>query len=121
MADDDADIRALITFKLEQAGHEVTAVGDGLAAVRTAQELLPDVAIVDVTMPGMTGLEVCVTLRAEERTARIPVILLTARAQADDQRLGLESGAAAYMTKPFSPRELLQCVATVLDRPAPAT
>jgi DNA-binding response OmpR family regulator len=121
VADDDPDIRELVVFKLEQAGHRVIGVADGASAVTAAHDCLPDLAIIDVTMPGMSGLQVCTVLRADALTARIPVVLLTARAHADEGQLGLEAGAVAYVTKPFSPRELIRRVETLLGGPAPAS
>jgi DNA-binding response OmpR family regulator len=114
VADDDPDIRELVSFKLEQAGHKVVAVADGPAAVAAAQEIVPDLAIVDVTMPGLTGLEVCTALRDNGRTALIPVILLSARAHSGDSETGLGAGAVAYITKPFSPRDLVARVESLL-------
>lgn len=114
VADDDADIRDLVSYKLQQAGHRVVSVADGPATVAAARELIPDLAIVDVTMPGLSGLQVCDELRADNATARIPVILLSARAHAGDSQTGLDAGAAAYVTKPFSPRELVRQVESLL-------
>lgn len=114
VADDDADIRDLVSYKLQQAGHRVVSVADGPATVAVAHDLVPDIAIIDVTMPGLSGLEVCDALRADDATARIPVILLSARAHAGDSQTGLDAGAAAYVTKPFSPRELVRQVESLL-------
>ncbi len=114
VADDDPDIRELVSFKLERAGHEVVAVADGPSAVAAALESPPDIAIIDVTMPGLSGLQVCAALRDDPRTAAVPLILLTARAHADDAHRGLQAGAVAYVTKPFSPRELVQQVESLL-------
>src|SRR3954451_5218824 len=84
VADDDADIRDLVVFKLEQAGHHVIAVGDGAAALTAAREHAPDLAVLDIMMPGMSGIDVCRELRASPATAHLPVIFLTARAQEAD-------------------------------------
>ncbi len=116
VADDDADIRDLVVFKLEQSGHHVVPVGDGSAAVAACREVLPDLAVLDVTMPGMSGLEACRELRADPALAGIPVILLTGRAQEGDIEHGFEVGADDYVVKPFSPRELASRVAAVLER-----
>lgn len=115
VAEDDADIRELVAYKLHQAGHQVISVADGLAAVAAARENAPDVAIVDVSMPGLSGMQVCAALREDAATARIPVILLSARAHADDSETGLRAGAVAYVTKPFSPRELVERVESLLE------
>jgi DNA-binding response OmpR family regulator len=117
VAEDDADIRELVAFKLHQAGHEVVSVADGLSAVAAAREKAPDVAIVDVSMPGLSGMQVCTALREHAATAQIPVILLSARAHAGDSENGLRAGAVDYVTKPFSPRDLVQRVESLLETP----
>jgi two-component system, OmpR family, response regulator MtrA len=116
VADDDADIRDLVAFKLQQSGHDVLAVGDGAAAVEACRDALPDLALLDVMMPGMSCLEACRALRADPALAGIPVILLTARAQEADIEQGFNVGADDYVVKPFSPRELASRVAAVLER-----
>ena len=116
VADDDPDIRELVAFKLEQAGLEVTVAEDGPAALRAAQAAVPDVAVLDVTMPGLSGIDVCRALRGEPATAGVAVILLTARAMEADVAAGLGAGADDYVVKPFSPRELMSRVEAVLSR-----
>jgi DNA-binding response OmpR family regulator len=116
VADDDADIRDLVVFKLRQSGHEVVAVGDGIAAVEACQASTPDLVVLDVMMPGMSGIDACRTLRLDAAMARIPVILLTARAQEADIEQGFNAGADDYVVKPFSPRELASRVTAVLQR-----
>ena len=118
VADDDADIRDLVVFKLRQAGHEVEAVEDGAAAVDACRATPPDLVVLDVMMPGLGGLDTCRALRAdaEPRIARVPVILLTARAQESDIEQGFGAGADDYVVKPFSPRELSSRVAALLQR-----
>jgi len=116
VADDDADIRDLVVFKLEQSGHEVVPVSDGAAAVVACRAELPDLAVLDVMMPGMSGVDACRELRADPMLARIPVILLTARAQESDIERGFSAGADDYVVKPFSPRELASRVDAVLER-----
>lgn len=116
LAEDDADIRLLMTFKLEQAGHKVRAFGDGASALADAHEHPPDLAVLDVLMPGMTGLELCGALRKNPATADVLVILLTARAQQPDITAGLAAGATDYIVKPFSPRELAARIETLLAR-----
>jgi DNA-binding response OmpR family regulator len=115
VAEDDADIRELVAYKLQQAGYQVVSVADGLAALAAARDNAPDVAIIDVSMPGLSGVQVCTALREHPATARIPVILLSARAHADDSETGLRAGAVDYVTKPFSPRELVQRVESLLE------
>jgi DNA-binding response OmpR family regulator len=116
IADDDLDIRDLVAFKLEQAGYEVIAVDNGAAALSAARETPPDLAVLDVMMPGLSGIDVCRELHASPSTAALPVILLTARAQEGDVAVGFGAGADDYVVKPFSPRELLSRVEAVLAR-----
>jgi DNA-binding response OmpR family regulator len=116
VADDDRDIRDLVAFKLEQAGYTVYAVEDGLSALETARATRPDLAVLDVMMPGLSGVDVTRELRVDPTTARTPVILLTARAQESDVEAGFSTGADDYVVKPFSPRELLSRVQAVLAR-----
>jgi DNA-binding response OmpR family regulator len=116
IAEDDADIRDLLVFKLMQDGFDVRAVGDGPAALDAVATECPDLVILDVMMPGMSGLDVCQRLRSEQATKNLPVILLTARAQEADVESGFGVGADDYVTKPFSPRELLSRVHAVLAR-----
>jgi DNA-binding response OmpR family regulator len=116
VADDDPDIRDLVAFKLEQAGFDVTAVDNGLAALDAARALPPDLVVLDVMMPGMSGIDVCRELRADGATASLPIILLTARAQEGDVEVGFGAGADDYVVKPFSPRELVSRVEAVLAR-----
>jgi two-component system phosphate regulon response regulator PhoB len=116
VADDDMDIRDLVAFKLEQAGYEVVAVDNGLAALTAATENPPDLVVLDVMMPGMSGIDVCRQLRQEQVTKALPIILLTARAQEGDVEVGFGAGADDYIVKPFSPRELVSRVEAVLAR-----
>jgi DNA-binding response OmpR family regulator len=116
IADDDPDIRDLVAFKLEQAGFEVVAVDNGPAALSAARSEPPDLAVLDVMMPGMSGIDVCRELRSDQRTASLPIILLTARAQETDVDAGFGAGADDYVIKPFSPRELVSRVEAVLAR-----
>lgn len=116
VADDDVDIRELVEFKLSTLGHEVVAVADGTSAVEEARRRRPDLAVLDVMMPGMSGLEAVRIIREEPGLADLPVILLTARAQESDRETGFDSGADDYITKPFSPRELAARVETLLNR-----
>jgi len=116
VAEDDGDIRLLMTFKLEQAGHEVRAFGDGASALADAREHPPDLAVLDVLMPGMTGLEVCRELRRCPDTADVLIIILTASAQQADVTAGFKAGANDYIVKPFSPRELTARIQALLAR-----
>ncbi len=116
VADDDVDIRELVEFKLSTLGHDIVAVADGAAAIDACQAQRPDLAVLDVMMPGMSGLEAVRVIRNDPALADLPVILLTARAQETDVETGFESGADDYITKPFSPRELATRVQNLLSR-----
>ena len=116
VADDDVDIRELVEFKLSTLGHEIVAVRDGAAAVDACREHKPDLAVLDVMMPGMSGLDAIRVIRSDPAMTGIPVILLTARAQETDVETGFDSGADDYITKPFSPRELASRVQALLAR-----
>jgi two-component system response regulator MtrA len=116
VADDDVDIRELVEFKLSTMGHDIVAVGDGAAAIDACMAEKPDLAVLDVMMPGVSGLDAIRAIRAEPALADLPVILLTARAQESDVETGFDSGADDYITKPFSPRELASRVQALLAR-----
>ena len=116
VADDDDDIRDLVAFRLDRAGYDVLRAGDGQEALDLAREHRPDLAVLDVMMPRMTGYDVTRELRADQATSRIPVILLTARVQEADVARGFEAGADDYVKKPFSPQELKARVQAVLGR-----
>ena len=117
VADDDEDILSLVAFRLERSGYEVLKAVDGEEALRLAIEEAPDLAVLDVMMPKLDGYEVTRRMRANEQTSRIPIILLTARAQESDVAAGFEAGADDYVKKPFSPQELGARVQAILDRP----
>jgi len=116
VADDDVDIRELVEFKLSTLGHDVVAVADGAAAIDACQASRPDLAVLDVMMPGVSGLDAIRAIRSDPGLADLPVILLTARAQESDVETGFDSGADDYITKPFSPRELASRVQALLTR-----
>jgi len=116
VAEDDEDIRSLVAFRLERAGYRVVAAADGRRAYEVAVAQLPDLAVLDVMMPRLDGYELMRRLRADERTSRLPIILLTARAQESDVQRGLEAGADDYIRKPFSPQELMARVQAILGR-----
>jgi len=127
IAEDDADIAALIAHYLEKAGYASESVSDGGRALATARETPPDLIILDLMLPGLNGLEVCKALRLDNRTAALPIIMLTARGEESERILGLGSGADDYVVKPFSPNELMARVRALLrrgpagdGRPAPA-
>jgi DNA-binding response OmpR family regulator len=116
VADDDEDILELVSFRLERAGYEVVTARDGATALATAQDRQPDLAVLDVMMPGLNGYEVTQRLRADDATRDIPVILLTARVQEADVNRGFEAGADDYLRKPFSPQELRARVQAIIAR-----
>ena len=116
VADDDVDIRELVEFKLSTMGHDIIAVGDGAAAVDACRAQKPDLAVLDVMMPGVSGLDAIREIRSDPALADLPVILLTARAQESDVETGFDSGADDYITKPFSPRELASRVEALLAK-----
>jgi DNA-binding response OmpR family regulator len=107
IADDDEDIRGLVTIAARKAGLDVLAsVSDGDAALEAIRDRLPDLAILDVAMPGLTGVEICRIVRADVTLASVRILLVSASADEASVRAGLESGAADYLSKPFSPRDL---------------
>lgn len=120
IADDEQNQLELLSFNLAQNGFSVTVASDGQDAVDLAEELLPDIIILDWMMPRLSGIDVCRTLRAMPETKSIPIIMLSARGEEGDRTLGLDVGADDYMTKPFSPRELIARVRAVLRRSRPA-
>lgn len=123
VADNDEDILTLVAFRLERLGHEVLLARDGAEALERAQRELPDLCVLDVMMPQLTGYDVTRRLRADPRTQHVPVILLTARVREDDIRVGFDAGADGYVRKPFSPQELREQVEAALagGRPGPGT
>ena len=116
VADDDRDIRDLVAFKLTAAGYDVITAEDGTQALSSVLEHRPDLAVLDVMMPGMAGTDVLRAVREHEDVARTPVILLTAKVQEADVQSGFATGADDYVVKPFSPRELLSRIQAVLSR-----
>ena len=118
IAEDDSDLRLLVSLKLESAGHQVVSVADGSSAAHQCRVMRPDLVILDLMMPGMSGLEVCRFIRSDPELMNTPVILLTARAQAADIAAGKDAGVDEYLTKPFSPRELAGRVDSLLLRVA---
>jgi DNA-binding response OmpR family regulator len=114
VADDEDDILELVTTIIERAGHRVVPVRDGAAALAAVRERRPDLVVLDISMPKVDGLEVLRLLRSDDETSELPVLLLSARAQEDDVRLGFATGASAYVKKPFSPGELSRRVDDLL-------
>lgn len=113
VADDDARIRDVLRIALGQAGFEVSEVADGREALRAAQRTQPDLMVLDIGMPEMDGLEVCRELR---KTSQVPILFLTAQGDEIDRVVGLEMGADDYVSKPFSPREVIARIRAILKR-----
>lgn len=116
VVDDEPDAVELVEFNLKNAGFEVITAADGAEALKQARAALPDLVVLDLMLPEVDGLEVCKLLRRDAATAGIPIIMLTAKAAEIDRVLGLELGADDYLTKPFSPRELMLRVKGLLRR-----
>lgn len=116
IADDDPDILELVNYKLEQTGYKVIAVTNGTDAIVRAKETRPDLIILDVMMPFYSGIEVTLELRQLAEFSSTPIILLTAKSMELDTEQGFAAGASDYMTKPFSPRELVTRVQAALSR-----
>src|SRR5262249_7653121 len=116
VVDDDKHIREVVRFALERAGHVVREAADGAEALRSVRAAEPELIVLDIVMPEEDGLSVCKTLR---KSSRVPIIFLSSRDDEIDRVLGLELGADDYITKPFSPRELVARTAAVLRRVQP--
>ena len=106
VAEDERDIRDLITFTLNYAGHTVVAVSNGEAAIEAALREMPDMILMDVRMPKMTGYEACQKIKANTEIQHIPIVFLSAKGQEAEIRTGLDAGATEYLLKPFAPMEL---------------
>jgi two-component system, OmpR family, phosphate regulon response regulator PhoB len=119
VVEDEPAIQELIAANLQHAGHHVIRAADAEGALSIVRHALPDLLLIDWMLPGMSGVSLARQLRQEERTRGIPIILLTARGEEADKIAGLEAGADDYVTKPFSPRELLARIKAVLRRRAP--
>jgi two-component system, OmpR family, alkaline phosphatase synthesis response regulator PhoP len=116
VADDEEDVRELVSYRLTRSGYDVIDAVDGEEAFRLASERVPDLMVLDVMMPRLDGYELTRRVRAEESLRSVPVILLTARSQESDVSRGFEVGADDYLKKPFSPDELVARVRAVLGR-----
>ena len=119
LVEDEPAIQELIAFNLTQAGHHVLRASTAEAAMVLVKNALPDLILLDWMLPGASGVEIARKLRSDERTRQIPIIMLTARSEEQDKVQGLEAGADDYITKPFSPREMLARIKAVLRRRAP--
>lgn len=116
IAEDERDIRDLITFTLRFAGHDVVAAANGEEAVIKARETIPDLIMMDVRMPKMTGYEACKVMKGEAAIKDIPVVFLSAKGQEAEVQTGIEAGAVEYILKPFSPDQLTERVKTILKQ-----
>lgn len=119
LVEDEPGIQELLKLNLGQAGHQVTAANDAEDALKYLNNTLPDVILLDWMLPGMSGIDLCKRLRADNRYQPVPIIMLTARGEERDKVAGLDTGADDYITKPFSPRELVSRIRAVLRRRAP--
>jgi len=121
LVEDEAALVTLLTYNLEKSGFEVRAAMDGEEAITMLAERLPDLVVLDWMLPKLSGLEVCRQIRRGKATARLPVVMLTAKGEEADKLRGLETGADDFMTKPFSPKELIARIKAVLRRTRPST
>lgn len=119
VVEDEPAIQELIAVNLEHAGHHVIRARDAEEALRVVRHALPDLLLIDWMLPGMSGVSLARQLRQSERTRQVPMIMLTARAEESDKIMGLEAGADDYVTKPFSPKELVARIKALLRRRAP--
>ena len=119
VVEDEPSIQELIAATLQRAGHRVVCADSAEDALQRVSETLPDVVLLDWMLPGISGVEYARRLRGSERTRHLPIIMLTARSEEHDKVTGLDAGADDYLTKPFSPRELLARIKAVLRRRAP--
>ena len=120
LVEDDRAIAELVKFHFTRAGYKVTSTPNGEEAMILVEEIRPDLLVLDWMIEGISGIELCRRLRRKPSTANLPIIMLTARGEEDDRLRGLETGADDYVTKPFSPKELVVRAAAVLRRVRPA-
>ena len=116
VVDDEKDILDLVSYNLEQEGFKILKAANGPSALKAAEKELPDLIVLDLMLPKLSGTEVCKLLKKKKETSEIPIIMLTAKTEEIDRVLGFELGADDYVTKPFSPRELVLRVKAVLKR-----
>lgn len=119
IVEDEKDIADISRHYLKNAGYAVDIIEDGEQALRRTRESPPDLLLLDLMLPGMDGLEICRVLRSEPRTKKLPIIMLTARGEESDKIVGFEMGADDYLTKPFSPKELVARVKAIFRRNQP--
>lgn len=116
IAEDEPDIRELVAFTLRFAGHEVTTAPNGEEALHKATEIIPDLILMDVRMPKMTGYDACRAMKADPALRDIPVVFLSAKGQDSEIQTGLEAGAEEYLLKPFAPDQLTERVKAILGK-----
>src|SRR5260370_36981092 len=116
IVEDGTDVGDLLTLNLRKAGYKVSMTADGASGLQKAREDRPDFIVLDLMLPKMSGLEVCKILKNDTATSHIPILMLTAKAEEIDRIVGLEFGADDYVTKPFSPREILLRIRAILRR-----
>ena len=116
VVEDEVDIREVLIYNLEREGYQVFGAADGIRGLQLIQEKTPDLVLLDLMLPNLDGLQICKQLKADSETRSIPIVMVSARSEESDIVLGLELGADDYITKPFSPRELLARVRAVLRR-----
>src|SRR2546430_7957989 len=114
--EDESDVADLLTLNLRKAGYRVSMAADGASGLQKARDDKPDFIILDLMLPKMSGLEVCKILKNDTATSQIPILMLTAKAEEIDRIVGLEFGADDYVTKPFSPREVMLRIRAILRR-----
>ena len=114
VVDDEPYIARVIKFKLEQEGYQVFSANDGITGLNKIKEDKPDLVLLDVMMPGLSGYEVCQKIKADAELSGIPVVILTAKGQERDREQGFNVGANDYITKPFSPNRLLELVKSII-------
>ncbi|MCL4273016.1 MAG: response regulator [Anaerolineales bacterium] len=116
IAEDEPDIRELVAFTLRFAGHEVVATSNGEEALQQASQMIPDIILMDVRMPKMTGYDACRAMKADPALMDIPVVFLSAKGQDAEIQAGLEAGAEEYLLKPFAPDQLVERVKAILSK-----
>lgn len=121
VVEDEADLAELVSFNLKQAGYTTSIAGDGAGALAEVERNKPDLVVLDLMLPDISGTEVCRRIRASDKWRDIPVVMLTARGEEVDRVMGFEVGADDYVVKPFSPREFVLRVGAVLRRASPAS
>jgi phosphate regulon transcriptional regulator PhoB len=121
LVEDDRDIVELVRYNLEKEGFQVTSAGDGLSGMAQLRKSPPDLLLLDLMLPKLSGLEICKEIRRDSTLNRLPILMLTARGEEADRIVGLELGADDYVTKPFSPRELAARIKALLRRTEPAS